>query len=136
VQGADAAPGGNLDEQRKLVNAFLGALRAGDFEGLVAVLDPDISVRADAIAALAGVSAEVRGAEYWARQALTTARGARFARVALVNGTVGVVIAPRGKLFRVLSFAFADGKIAQIDVVADPARLSELDLAVLETPGT
>ena len=106
-------------------------MRGGDFEGLVAVLDPDVVVRADAAIVAPGGASEVRGAETWARGAVVAARGARFARPALVNGAVGVVVAPRGRLFRVLSFKFKDGKIAQVEVIGDQARLRELELAVV-----
>jgi len=129
--GAPAVPAGELARQREVVDAFLAALRGGDFEGLVAVLDPDVVVRADAAVVAPGGASEVRGAETWARGAVVAARGARFARPALVNGAVGVVVAPRGRLFRVLSFTFKDGKIAQVEVIGDQARLRELDLAVV-----
>ncbi len=131
VQGAPTVPETDFIRQREVVDAFLVALRGGDFDGLLAVLDPDVVVRADHAAVAPGASREVRGARTWAKQAVNFSRGARFARPALVNGAVGVVLAPRGRLFRVLSFTITDGKIAQIDVVADPARLRQLDLAVL-----
>jgi RNA polymerase sigma-70 factor (ECF subfamily) len=132
VPGASAVPGADLARQRKVVDAFLAALRGGDFEALVAVLDPAVVVRADLAARAPGTSGEVRGAREWARQAIVAARGAVFARPALVNGEVGIVVAPHGRLFRVLRFAFERGKIARIDVVGDPASLDELDLAVLD----
>ncbi|HEY2469060.1 MAG TPA: sigma-70 family RNA polymerase sigma factor [Terracidiphilus sp.] len=125
-------PSPSLSGQRKLADAFLAALRAGDFEGLVAVLDPDVVVQADQAAVLPGKPATVRGAEFWARQAITSAHGARAARVALINGEVGIMVAPRGKLFRVLRFTFANGKIKQVDVIADPTHLATLDLSILE----
>jgi RNA polymerase sigma-70 factor (ECF subfamily) len=78
-----------------------------------------------------GAATEIRGAEASARQALALSRGARFAQPALVNGAVGIVVAPRGRLSRVLRFTVAHGKIVQVDVVADPARLRQIDLAVL-----
>jgi RNA polymerase sigma-70 factor (ECF subfamily) len=131
VQGAPRTSVADLTSQREVVDAFLAALRAGDFDGLVAVLDPDLVVRADAEAVGPGGSREVRGARTWAQGAIAAARGARFARPALVNGDVGVVVAPRGRLFRALSFTIARGKIVRIDVIGDPARLRELDLAVL-----
>ena len=131
VQGAAAVPEADLSRQREVVDAFLAALRGGDFDGLLAVLDPDLVVRADPAAVAPGASSEVHGAQAWAKGALAFSRGARFARPALVNGAVGVIVAPRGRLFRVLSFTFTRGKIGRIDVVADPARLSELALAVL-----
>jgi RNA polymerase sigma-70 factor, ECF subfamily len=74
----------------------------------------------------------VRGAQTWAGGAIGFSRGTRFARPAMVNGAVGVVEAPRGRLFRVLSFTFADGKIVRVDVIGDPARLQQLELAVLD----
>jgi RNA polymerase sigma-70 factor (ECF subfamily) len=131
VQGSATLPDADLPRQREVVEAFLGALRAGDFDALVAVLDPDVVIRADRTAAPADGSREVRGARTWAKGALAYSRFAHFARPALVNGAVGVVVAPRGRLFRVLHFTLTRGKIVQIDVVADPARLRQLDLAVL-----
>jgi RNA polymerase sigma-70 factor (ECF subfamily) len=95
------------------------------------VLDPDLVVHADQVAASAGTQREVRGAEDWARQAIAFTRGARFANPALVDGAVGVVVAPRGQLFRVLRFTLANGRIAAIDVTGDPERLRQFDLAVL-----
>ena len=132
VQGTAAIPDADLASQRKVVDAFLAALRGGDFEGLVAVLDPDVVVRADAAAVAPGGAREVRGARMWAKGAIAASRGARFAQPALVNGSVGIVVAPRGRLFRVLSLTVAGGRITQVDVVADPERLAQLDLAVLE----
>jgi hypothetical protein len=96
------------------------------------VLDPDVVVRMDAAAVAPGGSTEVRGARNWAQGAIAFSRGARFAQAALVDGAVGVVVAPRGRLFRVLRFTFVDGKISQVDVVADAERLRQLDLAVLD----
>lgn len=127
VQGADVA---SLDraEQRTIVEAFLAALRVGDVAGLVAVLDPDVVFRADAGA---GGPTEIRGAHSWARQAVAYSRGARWVQPVLVDGVVGVVLAPHGRLQRVLRFVFADRRIVQVDVVAEPARLAQLDLAVV-----
>jgi len=124
------APAPAISEQRRVVDAFLAALRAGDFQALVSVLDPDLVVRADAAAATPGLPTEVRGAEFWARRAIEAAQGARAARAAVINGEVGVVVAPRGRLFRVLRFTFAGGKISQIDVIGDKAELATVDLAV------
>lgn len=128
VQGAATVPDAHLTRQREVVDAFLVALRGGDFDALLAVLDPNVVVRADVPP---GGSREVRGARIWAKGALAFSRSARFAQPALVNGAVGVVFAPHGKLMRALSFTITDGKIVQIDVVAEPARLRQLDLAVL-----
>src|SRR5438094_5178882 len=132
VQGGPAVSDADLARQREVVDAFLAALRGGDFDALLAVLDPDLVVRADAPAVAPGGPREVRGARNWARGAVNFARGARFTRPVLVNGAVGVVLAPRGRLFRVLRFTFANAKIARIEVVGDPERFRELDLAVLE----
>lgn len=132
VQGGTRPLDADLTGQRELAGAFLTALRGGDLNGLLAVLDPDLVVRADSFAVAPGASSEVRGARTWAQGAVAYSRGVRLAQPALVDGAVGIVVAPRGRLFRVLSFTFADGKIARIDVIADPARLSQLDLAVLD----
>ena len=101
-------------------------------ERLVAVLDPDVVVRVDQAGAAPGAPREVRGARTWAKGALAFSRFAHFAQPALVNGAVGIVVAPRGRLFRVLHFTITRGKIAQVDVVADPTRLGQLNLAVLK----
>jgi RNA polymerase sigma-70 factor (ECF subfamily) len=131
VQGVESATVPDLPQQREVVSAFLRALRAGDFEGLLAVLDPDAVVRADETAARPGAPREVRGAREWARQAIAFSRGAQFARLALIEGRVGIVVAPRGRLFRALIFTIEHGKIVRVEVVGDAARLSELELAVL-----
>jgi RNA polymerase sigma factor (sigma-70 family) len=126
------SPATGVAGQRRVVDTFLAALRAGDFNALVSVLDPDLVVRADAAAATPALPTEVRGAEFWARQAIKTAQGARAAHPVLINGAVGLVIAPRGRLFRVLRFTFTEGKISAIDVIGDRTQLANLDLAVLE----
>jgi ketosteroid isomerase-like protein len=130
VQGAAAVPDPDLARQREVVDAFLAAAREGDFAALLAVLDPHVVVRG---ATPAGVSVLVRGAAAVAEQALSFARRrARFARAALVNGAAGVVVASDGRLFAVMGFTVRRGLIVEIEVVADPARLRQLDLAVLE----
>ncbi len=131
VQGAAISPDADLARQRKVVNAFLAAARGGDFDALLAVLDPDVMVRADRAAGPPGALREVRGARAVAQQALTFSRRARFAEPALVNGAVGIVVAPRGRLFAVMLFTVRRNKIVEIDVLADPARLRQLDLVVL-----
>jgi hypothetical protein len=95
------------------------------------VLDPEVVLRADRAAAPSGVSRDVRGAPAVAKQAPAFSGRARFAQPALVNGTVGIVGAPRVRLFVVLGFTITRGRIVQIDVVADPQRLRRLKLAVL-----
>ena len=131
VRGGPAAPETDLVRQRQVVDAFLAALRGGDFEGLLAVLDPDLVVRAD-VAVPSGAPAEIRGAAVWAKQAVAFGHLARLARPALVNGSIGIVMAPRGRLFRALRLTIAKGKITEIEVIGDPARLSELDLSIVE----
>jgi hypothetical protein len=130
VQGATNVPDADLARQREVVDAFLAAARDGDFDALVAGLDPEVVLRTDRAAVPAGASREVRGAPAVAKRA---AKGrARAARPALVNGAVGVVVAPRGRLLMVLGFRISGGKIVEIDAIADPERLSRLDLALLD----
>jgi RNA polymerase sigma-70 factor (ECF subfamily) len=128
VRGGGTAPATDLVRQREVVEAFLAALRGGDFEGLLAVLDPDLVVRAD----MAGAPSEIRGATVWAKGAVAFGHMARLVRPALVNGAVGLVMAPRGQLVRALTFTIANGKIAEIEVIGDPARLGELDVSTVD----
>jgi RNA polymerase sigma factor (sigma-70 family) len=132
VQGAATSADAGLACQREAVDAFLAASREGDFEALLAVLDPDVVLRIDGGAVRAGLSREVRGVRAVAEQTLTFSRLSPFVRPALVNGAAGVVVAPRGRPFAVMGFTVRRGKIVEIDVLADPARLSQLDLAVLD----
>ncbi len=132
VKGAAPVPDADRARQREVVGAFLAAARDGDFEALVGVLDPDVVLRADAGAVPAGASRVVRGAPAVAEQALSFARRyGQFARPALVNGAAGVVAAAQGRPLSVLGFTVRGGKIAEIDILADPARLGQLDLADL-----
>jgi RNA polymerase sigma factor (sigma-70 family) len=126
-----SAPSTDISSQRKIVESFIAALRAGDVHGLVALLDPDFVVRTDQAAALPAAAEGGRGAEFWARQAIRYSQGAKAARVILVNGAVGVLVAPRGRLSRVLRFTITNGKIAELDVVGDAIALAALDLAIL-----
>jgi RNA polymerase sigma-70 factor (ECF subfamily) len=126
VQGKAAEPDTDRDAQRRVVDAFLTAARGGDMQGLLAALDPDIVVRSDAAARKLGASPEVHGAERVARFYLGKAQEAR---PALVDGEVGIVVAPRGRLFLALKLTFANNRIAGIDVVADPAQLRNIDVA-------
>ncbi len=123
-----AAPGPDLVRQREVVEAFMAALRGGDFEGLLAVLDPDLVVRAD----MPGAPSEIRGAAVWAKGAVAFGHMARLVRPALVNGAIGLVMAPRGRLVRALRFTIANGTITEIEVIGDPARLGELDVSIVE----
>ena len=131
VRRATTAPDANRTRQRELVEAFLAASRGGDFEALLAVLDPDVVVRADHTAIPVGAPTAVHGAPAVAKNALAFSARARFAQVALVNGVPGIVVAPNGRLHIVLAFTIRRGRIVEIDVVADPERLRQLDLGVL-----
>jgi RNA polymerase sigma factor (sigma-70 family) len=130
VQGEAHVPDADLATQREVVDAFLAASRSGDFDTLLAVLDPDVVLRMDGGAVRAGLSREVRGARAVAEQTLTFSRLSPFVRPALVNGAAGVVVAPRGRPFSVMGFAIRGGKIVEVDILADPARLSRLDVSV------
>jgi RNA polymerase sigma factor (sigma-70 family) len=133
VKGAAPIPDADLGRQREVVGAFLAAARGADFDALLAVLDPDVVLRADAGAVPAGVSRVIRGAPAVAEQALAFAqRLGPFARPALVNGAAGIVAAPGGRPVSVLGFTVRGEKIVEIDILADPARLRQLDLAVLD----
>jgi len=131
VRGAATLEDADLAQQRSVVEQFLAALRAGDAERLVCLLDPEFAVRTDAMTAHI-IPAGIDRAEAWAHEAIKSARGARFARPALVDGSVGVVIAPRGRLFRALLLTFRNGRIAGLEVIGDPPRLSSLEIAVLD----
>lgn len=117
--------------QRKVVETFVAALRAGDFQALLAVLDPDLVVQVDRFSAAGGKDVEVRGAENWARGAVAYARAFDAAELSLVDGEVGVVMAPQGKLARLLKFTFDGERIVKLEVVGDPQRLAGFELAVL-----
>jgi len=132
VQGADIVRDAELTRQREVVQAYLAAVRAGDLGALVSMLDPDVEVRADRSALPPGVPTEARGAEVVARRALLAGPDrARFAELALVDGAIGLVVAPRGRLRLVLGFTFKGARIGRIDVIASRARLDALALAVL-----
>jgi RNA polymerase sigma-70 factor (ECF subfamily) len=129
VRGAEPSEDADPTQQRRLVDAFLAASREGDFEGLVAVLDPDAVFRIDAGGAGPDARAPISGAETVARQVLSRGRPvARFARAALVNGAAGLVVALGGRPVAVVGFTSARGRITAIDLIADPAKLSRLTL--------
>jgi hypothetical protein len=115
--------------QREVVDAFLAASRGGDFNALLAMLDPDVVLRADDAAVQTGASREVRGA---AAVADTFAGRARTAQPALVNGVAGAVWARGGRPRVVFAFTIRGGKIVEIDLLADPGRLAQLDLEILD----
>jgi len=130
VRGTEAIDEVDLRNQRSVVDAFLSALRAGDFEGLLAVLDPNVLVRTD-IAGRPGAPMEIRGARNWAGGAVAFSKLAKPVQPALLNGKVGLVFAPGGRLSRAISFTIVGGKILEAEVIADPTRLNQLDVAVL-----
>jgi RNA polymerase sigma factor (sigma-70 family) len=124
VQGTAPTPDRDLARQRDIVDAFTAASRGGDFEALVAVLDPDIVLRADR----AGAITEIRGAAAVAGQALMFAKFAYTAHPVLVNGAAGLVSTADGRPLSLMSFTITDGRIVAIDIIADPDRLATLDL--------
>jgi len=128
VQGATTDPGADLARQREVVDAFLAASRGGDFGALVAALDPDVVLRADAAAVRAGASGEVHGA---AEVAGTFSGRARAVRPALVNGAAGAVWMQHGQPRMVFGFTISRGRIAAIDLLADPGHIRGLDLVIL-----
>jgi RNA polymerase sigma factor (sigma-70 family) len=132
VQGEAPPPDPDLVRQREVVDAFFAAAREGDFDALVAVLHPDVVLRSDGGTARPGATHVVHGAEAVGRRAMTFARLSPFVRPALVNGAAGVVVAPRGRPVSVMAFTVRDGKIVAIDGLADPDRLKDLDLTVLD----
>src|SRR5437016_3773555 len=129
VQGTAPVEDTDVTYQREVVDAFLAASRGGDFDALLAVLDPDVVLRSDSAAVHSGASREVHGASAVAKQ---FSGRAREAQPALVNGAVGLVWAPGGRPHVVFGFTITRGKIIAIDLVADPERLRQLDVAVLD----
>ncbi len=129
VRGAAREVDADLTASRAVVDAFLAASRSGDFDALLAVLDPDVVFRADHVAVSQGAAGEIRGAAAVVRQ---LAGRTRFARPVLVDGTVGVMVAPRGRLVLLLHLTIRGGKIAEIEAVADPVYLHQMRLAVLD----
>jgi RNA polymerase sigma factor (sigma-70 family) len=132
VQARNATPDADVEVQRSVVDAFVVAAQDGDFQRLVAVLDPEVVLRSDAGAVLADRSIELRGAEKVARSAQSFSRLDLLRLPALVNGAAGLVCLLDGKPFSVLAFTVRGGKIAEIDILADPERLDQLDLTVLD----
>jgi RNA polymerase sigma factor (sigma-70 family) len=130
VQGAPV-PDVDRVRQRELVDAFLAAARGADFDALVAVLDPDVVLRIDRGPKARGAAREVRGALAVAERGVAFSSLAPFARPALLNGAAGFVVARHDRLLGVAGFAVAHGKIVEIDLLMDPARLRDLDLTDL-----
>jgi RNA polymerase sigma factor (sigma-70 family) len=131
VRGAVPVPDADLSAQWEVVDAFLAASRKGDFEALVAVLDPDVVLRADG-GRLAGLSHYVRGAENVASQALLWSRVDLTVKRALINGAAGAVAFIHGQPFSIGAMTIRDGKIVEIDFLVDPDRIAQLDLTILD----
>lgn len=130
VQGAPV-PDGDVSRQREVVDAFFAAARGGDFAGLVAVLDPDVVVRSDGGPLRPALTSLDRGAETVASRAITYANPRAELHPVLVDGVAGVVVTIAGKPFSVMGFTVRDGRVAEIDVLADPERLAALDLSAI-----
>ncbi|MFF4394292.1 RNA polymerase sigma factor SigJ [Streptomyces sp. NPDC001480] len=133
VQGATPSADPDLGRQRQVLDAFLAASRGGDFEALLALLHPDVVLRADAGALVRGAAASkvVHGAKAVAEQAALFSRFAVFARPVLVNGSLGIVTAPQGRAVSVTALTVADGRVTGMYILADPDRLARLDLPAL-----
>lgn len=138
VSGSPPPSDAGRARQREVVEAFLRAARAGDMDGLLAILDPDAVVRIDGAARMAGGAAdaanetrELRGASTWVKQFIALSRGLRSVQPALIDGSVGLILAPGGKLSRALTFTFTDSQVTQVEVIGDPSRLRHLEIRVL-----
>jgi RNA polymerase sigma-70 factor (ECF subfamily) len=133
VRGADPVPDADLTAQWEVVEAFLAAAREGDFDALVAVLDPDVVLRADG--GRRGLSELLRGAETVAREAVRWSRVALTSRRALVNGAAGMVAFVHGRPYSIAAVTVRNDRIAEIDFLTDPERIAKLDLTVLDDEG-
>jgi hypothetical protein len=132
VQGMPTVNGAELARRRQVVEAFLAASRAGDVEAVLAVLAPGVLRRADRAALPAGRAAEVRGARAVAEEIVVFGQNARFAEPALIDGTVGIVVAPRGRLLLAVTVTIEGEWVSGYELIGDPTRLQHLDLAVLD----
>ena len=137
VRGS-AMPSETVKAQREIVAAFLSAARTGDLDALLAVLDPDAVLRIDGATRMAGGAAdaadtprELKGALTWTKQFIAMSRSTRSVEAALIDGSVGLILAPRGKLARAVKISFANGKITRLEVIGDPAGLHALAIGVL-----
>lgn len=130
VRGASVASDPDLHRRREVVEAFLAASREGDFGALVALLDPDVVLRVEDVHP--GGRREIRGVDVLLERARNFASAARFCRVALLDGTPGLVMAPGGRLTRAIMFSFRGDRVASIEVIADPERLRRLEVTVAE----
>jgi RNA polymerase sigma-70 factor (ECF subfamily) len=131
VRAQPTTPDVDVAAQRKVIDAFLAAAHGGDFDALVATLDPDVVLRADG-GALYALSAHVRGAQDVARRAAMWSRADLTMHPALINGAAGVVATRNGVVFSIASVIVHNGKIAEMDFLADPERLRQLDLTMFD----
>ena len=131
IQAENTVPDADLDTQREVLDAFLAAAREGDFDRLVAVLDPDVVLRVDF--GPKGGSQELRGAEAVARQAGAFGGLGLDIRPVIVNGTAGAVSFLEGRPFSLGAVTVRGGRIVEMDILADPERLQELDLTILDS---
>ncbi|RSN26011.1 RNA polymerase subunit sigma-70 [Amycolatopsis sp. WAC 01416] len=131
VQGRSVATEPDVARRRQVVDAYLAAARGGDFEALLELLHPDVVLRADKAAGPSRAPIFLRGVDTVARGAAAASVRAAVTQLALVNGGIGLVMADEGRPSVVLAFAFVDGKISEIDVIADRERLQGLDLVIL-----
>ncbi|MGH2905017.1 MAG: sigma-70 family RNA polymerase sigma factor [Solirubrobacteraceae bacterium] len=135
VRGAPE-PDPDLARQRQIVDAFFAASRDGDFDALVALLDPDVELRIDGGVLREQASLVLRGAPAVAGHTTTYAKLHPFVKPAFVNGAAGAVVAPHGRLFSVMAFTVTNGRITQIDALLDPERLAQLELSIPPTAAT
>jgi RNA polymerase sigma-70 factor (ECF subfamily) len=131
VQGRTPAPASDLSRRRAVVEAFLAATRGGDFESLVALLDPDVVLRADRLVVPTPEPILVRGGVTVAKGAMAAMGRARFTGLALLDGAVGLAMAPFGRLRLVLAFTVTDDRITGIEIIAEPDRLAAVEVAAL-----
>ncbi|WP_194818596.1 sigma-70 family RNA polymerase sigma factor [Nocardia sp. XZ_19_385] len=134
ARGDSATPSPDLQHQRQVVDAFLAAARDGDLVALLEVLAPDVIRSADPAALPAGMAVVVRGAQAVAKETVVLQRRSQVAALALIDGAVGIIVAPSGKLLLALRITVTGDRIAAYEVIADPARLRDLTIAVLPDP--
>lgn len=132
VQGETIQRRAQVGLQRQLANAFLSAARGGDINGLLAVLAPDVIRRAEPAALPASTPTEIRGADAVVEETVVIGRRAGAAELALIDGNVGIIVAPRGRLLLALTLTADNGRISEYDVIASPARLDQLSIALLD----